>query len=97
MVGTVTNGSARRTPFSMTRSWPPCKQTKSRPSGEKSIAVGLGPTLEPNWVSTKPGGRTAAGSDDLLTKRAIAMAAISREKQRLFFIRERPWVATQIH
>jgi len=36
----LTNGVLSNEPFSITRSWPPCWQTKSRPSGVKAIAVG---------------------------------------------------------
>jgi hypothetical protein len=39
----------------------------------------------------KPAGRIAAGSGHSPKKRASAMTAISREKQRRFFIRERVW------
>src|SRR5881394_3863938 len=40
--------------------WPPCRQTKSRPSGANAIAVGEPDRLLPNCVSTNPGGKFAA-------------------------------------
>jgi hypothetical protein len=56
---TERNGVGRSAPFLMTRSWPPCRQTNSRPSGAKAMAVGL---LRPvaTRVSVKPEGRVAA-------------------------------------
>src|SRR5450432_3987110 len=56
----------------MTSRWPPCKQTKSRPSGANSMAVGLIPTLAPYCVSVKPAGRDAARSDNPPRNRALA-------------------------
>jgi hypothetical protein len=38
---TVTNGVGRSPPFLITRSVPPCSQTKIRPSGASAIAVGF--------------------------------------------------------
>ena len=54
------NGVASREPFLITRTWPVWRQTKSRPSGENSIAVGGPERLPPNSVSVKPGGKVAA-------------------------------------
>src|SRR5688572_32819769 len=51
----------------MTRSCPFWRQTKSRPSGAKAMAVGAPPRLLPNWDSTKPLGSVAAGSVDQLS------------------------------
>ena len=56
----LTNGVLSNKPFLITRSWPPCWQTKSRPSGANAIAVGEPDRLLPNCVSTNPGGKFAA-------------------------------------
>ena len=44
----------------ITRSWPVWRQTKSRPSGENSIAVGGPERARPNGVSVNPAGKLAA-------------------------------------
>src|SRR5215813_12385407 len=55
----VRNGVANRDPFLITRNCPPCRQTNRRPSGAKSIAVGL-VRLFATIVSENPGGKVAA-------------------------------------
>ena len=51
---------ASREPFLITRTWPVWRQTKSRPSGENSIAVGGPERAWPNGVSVNPAGKLAA-------------------------------------
>src|SRR6185369_970114 len=54
-----TKGAGSRAPFLITRNWPPCKQTNKRPSGAKSIEVGLERPLAVT-VSENPEGKVAA-------------------------------------
>ena len=54
------NGAASREPFLITRTWPVWRQTKSRPSGANSIAVGDPERALPNGVSVNPAGKLAA-------------------------------------
>ena len=56
----LTNGVLSNEPFLITRSWPPCWQTKSRPSGANAIAVGEPDRLLPNCVSVNPDSKSAA-------------------------------------
>src|SRR6266403_6158077 len=69
----VRNGVASSAPFLTTRSWPPCRHTKMRPSGAKSIAVGLEspPAI---CVSEKPAGKVAAVSVEQRAKNRTAPA-----------------------
>ena len=55
----MTNGVGSSAPFLMTRSCPPCSQTKRRPSGANAIAVGFARPLATS-VSAKPDGSVAA-------------------------------------
>ena len=57
------NGVASREPFLITRTWPVWRQTKSRPSGANSIAVGGPERLLPNSVSVNSGGKVAASEN----------------------------------
>ena len=43
----------------ITRTWPVWRQTKRRPSGANSIAVGRPERFAPNCVSTNPNGKLA--------------------------------------
>ena len=56
----LTNGVLSNEPFLITRSLPPCWQTKSRPSGANAIAVGEPDRLLPNCASVNPDGKLAA-------------------------------------
>src|SRR5438105_3959186 len=56
----LTNGVPSNEPFLITRSWPFCWQTKSRPSGANAIAVGGPDRLLPTCASVNPDGRLAA-------------------------------------
>ena len=56
----LTNGVLSNEPFLITRSWPPCWQTKSRPSDANAIAVREPDRLPPTCASTNPGGKVAA-------------------------------------
>src|SRR5689334_4806438 len=55
----VTNGVGNSAPFLITRNRPLCSQTKMRPSGASSIAVGL--LIPVIVVSVKFAGSVAAG------------------------------------
>ena len=72
---------ASREPFLITRTWPVWRQTKSRPSGANSIAVGEPERGLPNGVSVNPAGKFAAIADrDTWASRAvIAKIDIERE------------------
>ena len=69
----LTNGVLSNEPFLITRNWPPCWQTKSRPSGAKAIAVGEPDRLPPNCSSVNPDGKVAAvaGKDTRASEAAI--------------------------
>src|SRR5437868_13902482 len=54
------NGTLSNTPFLITRTWPPWRQIKSRPSGANAIAVGVPDRSLPTCVSINPGGKFAA-------------------------------------
>src|SRR5215470_9881281 len=76
----VRNGVESNPPFLITRSAPPCSQTKMRPSGAISIAVGFErPLID---VSVKPGGNVAANAAEVKTK-AVSKPQINP--------RLRPW------
>src|SRR6185295_11700021 len=59
----LTNGVGSNAPFLITRNWPPCKQTNKRPSGAKSIAVGLERPLLTRF-SVKPAGKVAPSAKE---------------------------------
>ena len=63
----------------MTRSRPPCSQTKSRPSGANCIAVGLESPLATS-VSVNPEGTVAARASD--PRRLMTATTVRREQNR---------------
>src|SRR5438309_7804960 len=67
------NGALSNEPFLITRTWPPWRQTKSRPSGTNAIAVGVPDRLLPTCASINPGGRFAAveGKDTKVSETAM--------------------------
>ena len=77
----LTNGVLSNEPFLITRSWPPCWQTKSRPSGANAIAVGEPDRLLPNCVSVNPDGKLAAVArpDTTVSEAAITSSRIDEE------------------
>ena len=80
----LTNGVLSNEPFLITRSCPPCWQTKSRPSGAKAIAVGDPDRLPPNCSSVNPEGKLAAvaGKDTKANEAAIASGRIEFKLER---------------
>ena len=80
----LTNGVLSNEPVLITRSWPPCWQTKSRPSGAKAIAVGEPDRLPPNCSSVNPDGKLAAvaGRDTKANEAAIASGRIEFKLER---------------
>jgi hypothetical protein len=74
----LTNGVLSNEPFLITRNWPLCRQTKSRPSGANAIAVGEPDRLPPNCSSVNPDGKLAAVArqDTKVSEAAIASGRI---------------------
>jgi len=64
--------------------WPPCRQTKSRPSGANAIAVGEPDRLLPTCVSVNPGSNFAAvaGKDTRVSEVAIRRGRIDFKLER---------------
>src|SRR5205807_6187364 len=54
------NGALSNEPFLITRTWPPWRQTKSRPSGANAIAVGEPDRSLPTCASINPDSKLAA-------------------------------------
>jgi len=67
----------------ITRSWPAWRQTKSRPSGANSIAVGGPERALPNGVSVNPAGKFAAIADRYVRARRTVIAKIDVERERV--------------
>src|SRR5437868_12573126 len=67
------NGALSNEPFLITRTWPPWRQTKSRPSGANAIAVGVPDRSLPTCASKNPGGKLAAmtGKDIKVSEAAM--------------------------
>ena len=73
----VRNGVESNTPFLITRNAPPCSQTKMRPSGASSIAVGFeSPLID---VSVKPAGSVAAFTAGISRKNKIKPLRLRRK------------------
>src|SRR5688572_30958728 len=93
------NGVGNRAPFLMTRSAPPCWQTKMRPSGAIAIAVGLdSPEIA---VSVKFAGSVAAWSEQKdtrnanernSTKRIIEICHFCGRSETGDYFRKREWL-----
>ena len=64
----------------MTRRWPACSDTKSRPSGAKAIAVGF---VRPfvTGPSVKPGGYVAAAAVDTSSDHRQAVPVTTRHAE----------------
>jgi len=75
------NGVASREPFLITRTWPVWRQTKSRPSGENSIAVGGPERLPPNRVSVNSAGKVAASEAKAASVREAPHPRIDRQRK----------------
>ena len=82
--GRFRNGVASREPFLITRTWPVWRQTKSRPSGAKAIAVGEPDRLPPNCSSVNPDGKLAAltAGDTKVREPAITSGRIALKLER---------------
>ena len=80
----LTNGVLSNEPFLITRSWPPCWQTKSRPSGAKAFAGGEPDRLPANYSSVNPDGKlvAVAGKDTKANEAAIASGRIEFKLER---------------
>jgi hypothetical protein len=80
----LTNGVLSNEPVLITRSWPPCWQTKSRPAGAKAIAVGEPDRLPANYSSVNPDGKLAAVArhDTKVSGPAITSSRIALKLER---------------
>src|SRR6185295_9169049 len=82
---TVRNGAGSSAPFLITRNWPACRQTNRRPSGAKSMAVGLLRPLAIS-VSLKPFGSVAAAPSRQTAADIAAAIIVGKRKSRNFLL-----------
>ena len=75
---TVRKGVASSTPFLITRSWPACRQTNTRPSGATAMAVAFGNPEAARMVSWNPLGSVAPRRGDAITVEAKTDARTRR-------------------